>query len=414
MAVTLIQTLTSNGSTAVFDFTSIPNTFTDIMLVISARQATGTNAIGRLTFNGVTTNLSSRVLAGGGSSAVSVTGTQIEPVLSYATDTANTFGNISIYIPNYASTTTAKSVSVDSVSENNATAAYQRITAGLWNSTAAINQISFTSPDGFWSTGSTASLYGVTKWVQPAAKATGGTMVYSGGYWYHTFTASGTFTPTAAMSADVLVVAGGGGGGRGVGGGGGAGGLLGFANQSLTATGYSIVVGSGGAGNATTYGGNGANSTFGALTAAVGGGGGGTNNLGSAEEYGRAGGSGGGSYSGRAGGAGTAGQGNAGGSPSNVGYGGGGGGAGAAGTGGGGGGGGVGVNTYSSWATATGTGDQGYFAGGGAGGYGGVGGLGGGGGNSDGMPNTGGGGYGGKTGNGYNGGSGIVIVRYAA
>jgi hypothetical protein len=136
MAITLISTLTSTGSS--------------------------TNAIGRLTFNGLTTNLSSRVLAGGGSSAVSVTATQIEPVLSYSTDTANTFGSITAYIPNYAGSTN-KSVSLDSVSENNATAAYQRITAGLWSSTAAITQITFTSPDGNWATGSTASLYGVTK-----------------------------------------------------------------------------------------------------------------------------------------------------------------------------------------------------------------------------------------------------------
>ena len=163
MAITLISTLTSSGSTTVFDFTSIPSAYTDLMLVISARQATGTNAIGRLTFNGLTTNLTQRVLAGGGSSAASITGTQIEPVLSYATDTANTFGSLTAYIPNYASTSIAKSVSVDSVSENNATSAFQRITAGLWNSTAAITQITFTSPDGNWSNGSTASLYGVLK-----------------------------------------------------------------------------------------------------------------------------------------------------------------------------------------------------------------------------------------------------------
>lgn len=162
MTMTLIATTTLTGSTTAFDFTSIAGTFTDLILVISARQATGQNAIGRLTFNGVTTNLSSRLLGGGGSTAVSATGTQIEPVVSYSTDTANTFGSLSVYIPNYAGSTN-KSVSLDSVSENNATAAYQRITAGLWSSTAAITQITFTSPDGNWASGSTASLYGITK-----------------------------------------------------------------------------------------------------------------------------------------------------------------------------------------------------------------------------------------------------------
>ena len=98
--------------------------------------------------------------------------------------------------------------------------------------------------------------------------------------------------------------------------------------------------------------------------------------------------------------------------------------------------GGNGLNTWSSWASATGTGaNNGYYAGGGGGGVdstlggvpivGGTGGLGGGGKGSDsqggpspvagaGLSNTGGGGGGGHDYRiGGTGGSGIVIVRYA-
>jgi len=414
MSLTLIETKTVGaGGSPSIDFTSIPATFTDLQIVLSLRDDfSNISNDANFYING--SLITFKQLYGTGVNVGSNNPTQIARPIVSATATANTFGSTSIYIANYASSS-VKTISTDSVSENKGTECYQVLGAGVYSSSTAISSISIDNGSATFVAGSTASLYGVKAGNNlPTPKATGGTATYSGGYWYHTFTASGTFTPTAALTADVLIIAGGGAGGRGVGAGGGAGGLVYVGGTSLSVTGHSVVVGAGGAGNSTTYGGNGVNSTFGALTAAVGGGGGGTNNLGSAEEYGRAGGSGGGSYNGRAGGAGTAGQGNAGGSPSGVGYGGGGGGAGAAGTGGGAGGGGVGVATYSSWASTTGTGDAGYFAGGGAGAYGGVGGLGGGGTNSDGMANTGGGGYGGKTGNGYNGGSGIVIVRYAA
>lgn len=58
-------------------------------------------------------------------------------------------------------------------------------------------------------------------------RATGGTITYVDEYVIHTFTSSGTFTPTSgAISCEYLVVGGGGGGGgRSRGGGGGAGGL---------------------------------------------------------------------------------------------------------------------------------------------------------------------------------------------
>lgn len=89
--------------------------------------------------------------------------------------------------------------------------------------------------------------------------------------------ASNSISPTAPLTADILVVAGAGGGGH-MGGGGGAGGLLVFQSQSITSGTYTVTVGGGGAGapggSAGPRGTNGSNSSFGALTAAVGGGGG--------------------------------------------------------------------------------------------------------------------------------------------
>ncbi len=66
--------------------------------------------------------------------------------------------------------------------------------------------------------------------------ATGGTEYTSGGYKYHKFTSSGTFSVSGApatATVEVLAVAGGGGGAQS--GGGGAGGLKYVSSQSISA-----------------------------------------------------------------------------------------------------------------------------------------------------------------------------------
>lgn len=276
----------------------------------------------------------------------------------------------------------------------------------------------------------TVEVYDGSAWVGVGGVATlaasGGTEVTSGGYKYHTFTSSGTLTVSTAGVCEVLAVGGGGGGHQNDlynAGGGGAGGLVNFTNLYLTATSHTITIGAGGTGapNAAVISPSGSESLIGSIVTAVGGGGGGANA--NADEFGGKGGSGGGSSAARAGAPGVSGQGNDGGGGSG---GGGGGGAGAAGVGTSSGGhGGVGLD-FSTWATATSTGDSGYYAGGGGGGDTGGPTLGnggtGGGGNAAsattggaGSANTGGGGGAGvNTGSaGGNGGSGIVIVRYA-
>lgn len=437
----LLDRIELNNTAASVTFDNIPQSgYTDLKVVVSGRSArTGTNADNlNITFNGSTSGYSGRVLYGDGSGAGSYTPatTYILGEIPTANTTANTFGNAEFYIPNYRSSN-FKSVSLDSVTENNASgagSAYADLIAGLWSNTAAITSIRVASQVANFVAGSTFSLYGIAQvGTTPAIapKADGGNVIGTDGtYWYHAFLSNGTFTPQVGLSADVLVVAGGGGGGGdvsgGLGAGGGAGGLLLHSSQSLAnATNYTCTVGAGGATGSSatgTNGANGINSSFGALTASVGGGGGG--GAGASFRVGQNGGSGGGggassSSGGSAGGTATSGQGNNG-SAGSTGGAGGGGGAGAAGgatstnTGGAGG---AGLNTYSSWATATGTGVSGFYAGGG-GGWGsvtqGAAGSGGGGAASgststaNAVVNTGGGGgaYVGA------GGSGIVIIRY--
>jgi hypothetical protein len=81
-----------------------------------------------------------------------------EQALTGSGDTANTFSNVAYYFTNYAGSTT-KSISVDLVAENNATAAYQVIMAGNWANTSAITSIKLAAPSGTLVEYTTASLY---------------------------------------------------------------------------------------------------------------------------------------------------------------------------------------------------------------------------------------------------------------
>ena len=280
-----------------------------------------------------------------------------------------------------------------------------------------------------------------------AGEGSGGTEVTSGGYKYHTFTSSGTFTVNVPGTFEVLVVAGGGAGGyRDAGlaanfGGGGAGGAI---NDTiyLSAGSHAVVVGGGCAIDNTPNGGHSSVGTY--LTSFGGGRGAGYQNGTPVSPEvaislsGYNGGSGGGAFSSSAYyhsvGIGIDNQGNDGGyghtnSGNSTFGGGGGGGAGAVG--------GVGTTSVGgdggdgiylpTWATATSTGDSGYYAGGGGGaryaGSAGTGGAGGGGkgddradgsGPTSGTDNTGGGGGGSYSSlDPGQGGSGIVIIRYA-
>ena len=143
-------------------FSSIPSTYTDLLVKISARNDIAEiygNAL--LRFNGSSSNYSIRALQGNGSSASSYFASQIEFMQVGNNATSNTFGNAEIYIPNYAGNN-YKSVSLDSVGENNGTTAFARLTAGLWSDTSAITSIAITPLDTTnWLSGSSFYLYGI-------------------------------------------------------------------------------------------------------------------------------------------------------------------------------------------------------------------------------------------------------------
>jgi hypothetical protein len=165
MTYQLIETKTLGTAAASIEFTSIPQDGTDLAILVSARSArSDVDDNTRLSLNGSTSNFTSRWLYGNGSAASSGTETNYAGQVSAANATSNTFGNNLIYIPNYTSTN-AKSFSVDSVMENNGTFSVQVLIAGLWNPSpnVAITSLSIAGGNGNLVTGSTISLYKITK-----------------------------------------------------------------------------------------------------------------------------------------------------------------------------------------------------------------------------------------------------------
>jgi len=144
-------------------FTSIPATYTDLHLVASLRTTTndGYQSV-TVNFNG-SPSYSVRRLYNLGSDSASADYWAIAPADSASLMTANTYGNLSIYLPNYTGTTN-KSASVDVVVENNVSGgvSWQGLNAGLATLTTAITTITLAPYGGNnFKQYSTATLYGI-------------------------------------------------------------------------------------------------------------------------------------------------------------------------------------------------------------------------------------------------------------
>lgn len=161
-----ISTVTvGSGGASSIDFTSIPQTYTDLKIVVSARSTLAQiYGSGYLQFNGDTSSNYKYIrLGGNGASAGTDSATGTTSIIYEfvgASSTASIFANAEIYIPNYTGST-QKSVSIDSVGENNAATAYATFAAGLWTNTAAITSIKLYSDSQTTVQYSTATLYGI-------------------------------------------------------------------------------------------------------------------------------------------------------------------------------------------------------------------------------------------------------------
>jgi len=167
MASTLValQTVTVGaGGVSSITFSSIPQTYTDLCVKISARtDYAATNDNIKMSFNGSTSSFGIKLLYGSGTAAgsVSISDNTGGIVADGANATSSTFGNAELYIPNYTSSN-YKSYSADSVAESNTATMFMYINAGLWSNYSAITSINLAVQGGTnFVQYSTFTLYGV-------------------------------------------------------------------------------------------------------------------------------------------------------------------------------------------------------------------------------------------------------------
>jgi hypothetical protein len=167
-----IATYTVAGSsTASYTFSSIPSTYTDLVVVASVRSDTAANTTGFLCqVNGKTGNIyDGFVLRGDGSSPTSarynkfINPTFAAPVGNMVANsaTSGTFSNHIINWNSYANTTTYKTFIARSNSANNTATTYVEAVANMYFETLAISSITFFPEAGNFVAGSTISIYGI-------------------------------------------------------------------------------------------------------------------------------------------------------------------------------------------------------------------------------------------------------------
>ena len=156
------------GGAASIDFTSIPNTYTDLLIKISGRA--DVTAV----YNGIYVQFNNDTGANYSQVRAFGTGTSVAGDVNaagstngflgaiYGSGAGSAFGNTETYIPNYASSS-QKSISSDSVTEFNGSGSLQILQASFWNGTAAITSLKIFGASCNFVQYSTATLYGIKK-----------------------------------------------------------------------------------------------------------------------------------------------------------------------------------------------------------------------------------------------------------
>jgi len=149
-----ISTTTLASGTATVTLSSIPGTYTDLVLVVRGTSTVDEPILMRL--NGDTgSNYSWTQLGGDSSSAFSSRATSQTSIRIGFSSTAQ--GNHIVQIMNYSNATTYKT----NLSRSNKGAADVRAIVGLWRNTSAVTSITVIQNAGDFSSGCTFTLYGI-------------------------------------------------------------------------------------------------------------------------------------------------------------------------------------------------------------------------------------------------------------
>jgi hypothetical protein len=150
-----IATHTLASATNSYTFSSIPSTYTDLILIVDGEVSVA--AACYLQYNSDTaTNYSFTYLYGSGTTASSGRSSSVAQI--FAGDLTTTRGTTITQIQNYSNATTYKT----SLSRDSAAGIAAAATVGLWRSTSAINAIKvYADASRTFSIGSTFTLYGI-------------------------------------------------------------------------------------------------------------------------------------------------------------------------------------------------------------------------------------------------------------
>jgi hypothetical protein len=150
-----IQTQTLGSTATSVTFSSIPATYTDLVIV---GVVSGAGDQIKLQFNGDTSSIYSyRFLYGNGTSALSAEATGNNAYIRIGQSYTSNLGNFICNVLNYSNTTTYKSVLSRAGNAGNLLGLF----TGTWRSTAAVTSIKFELLSGSFDSGSTFTLYGI-------------------------------------------------------------------------------------------------------------------------------------------------------------------------------------------------------------------------------------------------------------
>lgn len=156
-----IATNTLSSAAASITFSSIPGTYTDLVVIGKLVEDTGGNNNANMRFNSDSgSNYSQTGLAGDGSSATSYKVTSATGIgISYGNANSGRVPEFTIHIMNYSNSTTNKVVL-----DRNGTGAsggWADAKVGLWRNTSAITTVSFHTTNTNFGVGTTFTLYGI-------------------------------------------------------------------------------------------------------------------------------------------------------------------------------------------------------------------------------------------------------------
>jgi hypothetical protein len=152
-----IEAKTLGSAQASVSFTSIPSTYTDLVLIVEGIATSGGTSALALQFNGDTSSAYSGTRLSGNGSTASSDRYPATTVMGGGLITSSVRFNNIINIQNYSNTTTYKTA----LFRANVSDALVRTSVNMWINTSAINRADLLAVGTTFATGSTFTLYGI-------------------------------------------------------------------------------------------------------------------------------------------------------------------------------------------------------------------------------------------------------------